>query len=372
MKIRIVLLWLVCGLVLATSPAQADELPDTAYISGVIGHAQAYVLSCEARSAADWAAFFGVSISESEFLSSLPRSDNPDEGFVGHPNDAWGNLPPDGYGVHADPVADLLNEYGLEADARRGLGWDALRGEIAAGRPVIVWVIGQMWASQAVEYAAADGGTATVARFEHTMILVGYTPQVVHLVDAYSGLTQTYALGTFIASWGVLGNMAVISTGDCCAAPPPPAASGESYTVQPGDYLTALAERFGTTWEELARLNDIPYPYTIFTGQQLALPGGEPAPTEAEGAPEPEQTPAPYVSPLSAPYVLCLPFIQRSEGGAPPPPVLQAVPESYTVQTGDSLIALGRQFGLDWREIAARNTLDYPFVIFPGQVLAMP
>jgi LysM repeat protein len=43
--------------------------------------------------------------------------------------------------------------------------------------------------------------------------------------------------------------------------------------VQPGEYLIALAEQFGTTWEELARINAIAYPYTIFAGQVLKLPG---------------------------------------------------------------------------------------------------
>ena len=43
--------------------------------------------------------------------------------------------------------------------------------------------------------------------------------------------------------------------------------------MQPGDYLIALAERFGTTWQELASINAIAYPYTIFPGQVLALPG---------------------------------------------------------------------------------------------------
>jgi uncharacterized protein YvpB len=86
-----------------------------------------------------------VSIGETEFLDALPRSDNPESGFVGNPNDSWGYIPPHGYGVHADPVAETLQQFGLEADARRGLGWDDLREEINAGRPVIVWIIGQMW-----------------------------------------------------------------------------------------------------------------------------------------------------------------------------------------------------------------------------------
>src|SRR4030043_1039799 len=127
------------------SPAKGDTLPDSAYISGVSGHAQGYSLSCVSRSAVDWAAFWGVSIRGTEFLQSLPRADNPDEGFIGNPNDAWGNLPPNGYGVHAGPVAETLQEFGWTREAHHELSWDDLREEIDAGRPVIGWVSGQMW-----------------------------------------------------------------------------------------------------------------------------------------------------------------------------------------------------------------------------------
>jgi uncharacterized protein YvpB len=121
------------------------------------GVAQSLSLSCEARSAVDWADFWGVSIRERKFLSKLPRSDNPDTGFVGNPSDAWGQIPPHSYGVHAEPVAALLRDYGLQAEARRGMQWDELRSEIAAGRPVIVWVIGQVWRGTPVKYTASDG-----------------------------------------------------------------------------------------------------------------------------------------------------------------------------------------------------------------------
>jgi uncharacterized protein YvpB len=259
------------------SVAQGDTLPDDAYISGLRGHAQSYSLSCESRSAADLAAFWGVSIGETEFLEALPTADNPEVGFVGSPNEAWGSIPPHGYGVHAGPVAETLREFGLEAEAHNNLEWDDLRGEISGNRPVIVWVIGQMWGGTPVEYEAPDGSTARVAAFEHTMILVGYSPEAVQVVDAYSGQYQTYGLKTFLKSWAVLGNMAVFGWieapgGDAAVKPE---AHGESYTVQPGDYLVALADRFGTTWRELAELNSINYPYTIYSGQVLQLPGGE-------------------------------------------------------------------------------------------------
>ena len=65
------------------APVAAAQLPDSATVNGVVGHAQTYRLSCESRSAADLAAFWGVNVSETTFFAGLPRSDNPDVGFVG-------------------------------------------------------------------------------------------------------------------------------------------------------------------------------------------------------------------------------------------------------------------------------------------------
>src|SRR3989304_10144878 len=138
---------LAIGLCLsAFSAGQAQaEIPDQAYIAGVNGHAQIYSLSCGARSAADWAAYWGLAIDETEFVRQLPRSDNPNEGFVGRPNDPWGYIPPASYGVHAAPVASLLRDYGLDAHANTGLSWDELRAEVAAGRPVVGRGFGLIW-----------------------------------------------------------------------------------------------------------------------------------------------------------------------------------------------------------------------------------
>ena len=43
--------------------------------------------------------------------------------------------------------------------------------------------------------------------------------------------------------------------------------------MQPGDYLIALAKRFGTSWEKLAELNSIGYPFIIHPGQVLQAAG---------------------------------------------------------------------------------------------------
>jgi uncharacterized protein YvpB len=188
-------------------PAEA-ELPESAFISGLRGYPQAYLLSCEARSAVDWAAYFWVSISELEFLAALPASDNPEKGFVGHPSGAQGGLPPASYGVHARPVAALLRDYGLAAKARRNMRLEDLQVEISAGRPVIAWVVGNVQGGYALRYTASDGQTVTVAPYEHTVIVIGYTPEGITVLD--NDWLYTRPLQVFLNSWAALENMAVI------------------------------------------------------------------------------------------------------------------------------------------------------------------
>jgi LysM repeat protein/uncharacterized protein YvpB len=347
------------------SSAQGDTLPDSFYISGVSGHAQRYSLSCESRSAADLADFWGLSISEGEFLNALPRADNPENGFVGDPNDVWGRVPPAGYGVHAGPVASTLREFGLEAEAHNNLMWDDLREEIEAGHPVVVWVIGQMWDGKAIEYEAPDGSSSVVAAFEHTMILVGYSPESVQVVDAYTGQYQTYPLNTFLRSWAVLGNMAVFSSRDTPSNDAPATeAHGETYTVQQGEYLIALADRVGTTWQELVDLNSIAYPYTIFPGQVLILPVEEPQPTE----------PPPPVNKVTLlvrlPMVYQNYAVQSTQSGASSPSN-SISSDTVIVQHAMTLFGFARRYGIDWHLLAKLNDLHPPYILLPGQQIRL-
>ena len=53
---------------------------------------------------------------------------------------------------------------------------------------------------------------------------------------------------------------------------PTPTPRPRTYKVQPGDTLSAIAARFGTTVKELAALNGITNPSLIRVGQVLKLP----------------------------------------------------------------------------------------------------
>jgi uncharacterized protein YvpB len=356
------------------SNAQGNSLPDAAYISGLTGHAQSYNLSCEARSAVDLAAFWGISIGETEFLQALPTSDNPEKGYVGNPNEAWGNIPPHGYGVHATPVADALQGRGLEAIGLSNLSWYDLRGEISAGDPVIVWVIGAMWDGIPVKYEAQDGSTAIVAAFEHTMILTGYNQDTVQVVDAYSGQYQTYPLSMFMRSWAVLGNMAVFASRQVANQNVPSVEiHGDAYTVQPGDYLIALAKRFGTSWSELAELNSIGYPYVIHPGQVLSLPGG--SAQVAEPQPEPvvvETAPTKTVVNFEA----RLPLVQRDYVAQTAPPVISVYTSPQPSQPGVTLSStllahFGQSMAVDWQLLVRLKDLILPHIIHSGELLRL-
>jgi len=196
----------------ATSEPQnlPADYPESHYILGISGHKQAYPLSCEASAASDWANFFGVSIYESSIQFALPSSDNPDYGFVGQVlTDGWGQIPPYAYGVHAGPIAEVLKEKGLAAKAVFNYSLEEVKQKLSEDKPVIVWVIGNMEYSEPSEFIDAEGRSATVAPYEHVVILTGYSES--HIRYMNNGKFYDTPNEVFLMSWGVLGNMAVIS-----------------------------------------------------------------------------------------------------------------------------------------------------------------
>ena len=112
---------------------------------------------------------------------------------------------------------------------------------------------------------------------------------------------------------------------------PDPTPSGDTYTVQTGDSLSAIGAKLGLDWREIAALNGITSPYVIYTGQVLKLPGG------ADDTPDASQT-----------------------------------PDTYTVQKGDSLYSIGNRLGVSWSELAVANSIAPPYIIYAGQVLNVP
>ena len=189
----------------ADSPAGRAE----ALANRLDGNPQGRRLSCESRSAADLLAAHGLPGTEADVFARLPRSDNPDLGFVGDVDGPAGRLPPQGYGVHAAPIAAALRSFGLDATAvrDRDLAW--LRSETDAGRPVIAWVTGSCSPSRAVDLVDARGLPFRAVPGEHTVLVVGVRGTSVLVLDPADGRRTTFEADEFDAAWALLGRRAV-------------------------------------------------------------------------------------------------------------------------------------------------------------------
>lgn len=127
------------------------------------------------------------------------------------------------------------------------------------------------------------------------------------------------------------GQILRLGTGSPAPTPAPqPAPSGQTYTVKSGDTLSAIAQRYGTTYQELARINGIPDPNKIYPGQVIKITG-------------------------SAPQI-----------AQPAPPA-----QSYTVKAGDTLSGIAQRYGTTYQELARINGIANPNLIYPGQVIKL-
>jgi spore coat assembly protein SafA len=103
-----------------------------------------------------------------------------------------------------------------------------------------------------------------------------------------------------------------------------------SYTVQPGDTMFSIAQRFGVSLDALIAANpQIPNPNLIFPGQ-----------------------------------IVCVP---RTDGRCP------SGTFAYTVQPGDSMFLIAQRFGVSLNALIAANPqIPNPNLIFPGQIVCVP
>lgn len=101
------------------------------------------------------------------------------------------------------------------------------------------------------------------------------------------------------------------------------ATTASTYTVQPGDTLSGIASKFGTSYQTLASLNGISNPNVIYVGQVLQVTGS--------------------ASASSSVY--------------------------YTVRAGDNLSSIASRYGTSYQSIASLNGLANPNLIYAGQTL---
>ena len=100
-----------------------------------------------------------------------------------------------------------------------------------------------------------------------------YVTYVIQSGDTLSGIAQRFGT-TYqaIASLNGISDPDLIYTGQILQIPGSASSSPQTYTVQYGDTLSGIAQRFGTTVSAIASLNGISDPDLIYAGQTLQIP----------------------------------------------------------------------------------------------------
>jgi LysM repeat protein len=106
------------------------------------------------------------------------------------------------------------------------------------------------------------------------------------------------------------------------------------HTVEAGDTVSSIAQRFGLSTASVLALNGLSWRSVIFPGQQLAL--------------------------TTAPVKTTAPAPARTQAGR------------YTIVKGDTISTVAMRFGVSMQSILDANRLDSSSIIYPGQTLAIP
>lgn len=143
-----------------------------------------------------------------------------------------------------------------------------------------------------------------------------------------------------------------------------------TYVVQPGDTLSGIAAKYGTSYQNLAAINGIGDPNLIQAGQILKV----------AGKPSGENTyfvqAGDTLSGIAAKFGTTVANLVSRNGIANPNVIypgqkiyLTGSSNAYTVKSGDTLSSIAGAFQTTWQALAQKNGIANPNVIYVGQTI---
>jgi LysM repeat protein len=168
---------------------------------------------------------------------------------------------------------------------------------------------------------------------------------------------------------------------------------GSSYVVRWGDTLSSIAQRFGTTVDDIKAINGMTSDF-IIVGQELIIPGGVDVPSDVVTSPAGDSgvhivQPGENLFRIALRYGITVDAIAQANhivnpwfiyvgqeltipsmsGGRPPH---DPGGSTYVVQPGDTLYSIAVRYDTTVQALVVANNLSSPNLIYVGQTLTVP
>jgi LysM repeat protein len=172
--------------------------------------------------------------------------------------------------------------------------------------------------------------------------------------------------------------------------PPPngnpgtPNTGTKTYVVKAGDDLKSIAARYGTTWQILAAVNNLPNANLIYPGQHLIIAYSAPVPSQP--APSNPSNPGTHVvkqgetlKTIAALYNVTPEALAAANGitnmnliYAGQTLKIPQAPRYYTVVAGDTLAKIATRYGVTIQALMTANKITNMNLVKTGQKLLIP
>jgi LysM repeat protein len=227
--------------------------------------------------------------------------------------------------------------------------------------------------------------------FNTQFTLIGRASKGVWVQVQLASGQQGWVNSTLIRTYADLSLLPITYNSDAPPSPttdvPPPTyplpGTPTYYTVKAGDDLKTIAARYGTTWQILAAVNNLPNANTIYVGQKLLIAYSAPVPSQPAPVPS---NPGTHVvkqgetlKTIAALYNSTPELIAAANGltnvnliYAGQVLKIPAAPRYYTVQAGDTLANIATRYGVTLQALVTANNITNINLVKTGQRLLIP
>lgn len=162
------------------------QYKEASWISGVPLIAQRPELpnGCEITAVTMMLQYAGAKVDKMQMAREMPRSSNPEYGYIGQPWDSTGIT------IFPNALMSLVEKYAGTAKDLTGQGFDAIKYQIDLGHPVVTW--------------------HTLYGFPyHALVVTGYDKNYVYYNDCWTDKTLQMGINQFINNWNTQNRRAI-------------------------------------------------------------------------------------------------------------------------------------------------------------------